>query len=54
MIELLVNSEIDTIIQLVNNHDHAYLDSIIRHGWKGYAEMDNDALEQEYNDRIAE
>ena len=53
MIERLVDDEIQTIIDAMQNRDVEYLDFILRDG-VGYNKMSDDELVQEFNNRTWE
>ena len=53
MIERLVDDDIQTIIDAMQNRDVEYLDYILRDG-VGYNKMSDDELVQEFNNRTWE
>ena len=53
MIDRLVDDEIQTIIDAMQNRDVEYLDFILRDG-VGYNKMSDDELVQEFNNRTWE
>ena len=53
MIERLVDDDIQTIIDAMQNRDVEYLDFILRDG-VGYNKMSDDELVQEFNNRTWE
>ena len=53
MIERLVDDDIQTIIDAMQNRDVEYLDFILRDGI-GYNKMSDDELVQEFNNRTWE
>ena len=53
MIERLVEDDIQTIIDAMQNRDVEYLDFILRDG-VGYNKMSDDELVQEFNNRTWE
>lgn len=47
----LVYNDIDTIINDHNNHgDHSYINDIMCGGFKGYDNLTNEELQEEYNE----
>lgn len=54
IIDKLVNNEIDTIEQMIEQSDYTYLDSIIRNGIGGFDNLTNEKLEEEFYNTFEE
>jgi len=53
MIESLVEDDLQTIAQEIMQYSKSeYLYNILEHGWKGYKQMTEEELVDEYQDRF--